>query len=225
MRETVVAIIVAAGSSSRIGTDKIFLQLVDKPVLAWSVDTCQNNPSISRIVLVMNKNNVKSGEELRRERNWNKVTAVCIGGVRRQDSVKQGLKNVENCQWVLIQDGARPFITDDLITNGLEAAKKTGAAIAAVPVKDTIKLGDKNNIVKKTLQRDSLWAVQTPQIFRSDIISNAYNDNTEDVTDDASLVEKCGYKVKIYMGSYKNIKITTTEDLNLARFIAGGGEY
>jgi 2-C-methyl-D-erythritol 4-phosphate cytidylyltransferase len=218
------AIIVAAGSSKRMGQDKIFAEIEGKPLIARVIDTCQQASEISEIVLVFNSNNIDAGKELCSRMNWTKVKAICTGGDRRQDSVQQGLNKIPNCEWVLIQDGARPFITTEIITRGITAAAETGAAIAAVPVKDTIKQGDKNQIVIKTLERNSLWAIQTPQIYRFDIISEAYKNIKDDVTDDAAMVEKLGYKVKIFMGSYNNIKITTQEDMIMAKIIAGGSD-
>jgi 2-C-methyl-D-erythritol 4-phosphate cytidylyltransferase len=121
---------------------------------------------------------------------------------------------------VVIHDGARPFLTLNLIRDGLEAAWSTGAAAVAVPVKDTVKLCGSDLMVKRTLNRQELWAVQTPQVFRFDIITKAHEQIKDDVTDDASMVEQLGYKVKLCMGSYGNIKITTPEDLALAELIA-----
>jgi 2-C-methyl-D-erythritol 4-phosphate cytidylyltransferase len=219
------AIIVAAGSSQRMGTDKIFAEVGGKPLIAWAIDTCQQSPAISNIVLVFSSNNIDSGRKLCSQKNWTKVHNICVGGNRRQDSVQNGLDKISGIEWIMIQDGARPFITVDIINRGLEAAKKTGAAIAAIPVKDTIKQSNNNLMVKQTLERDSLWAVQTPQIYRFDIITEAYKNIKNEVTDDAALVEKLGYEVKIFMGSYKNIKITTQEDLIIADIIARGGDF
>ncbi len=213
------AVIVGAGSSQRLGADKVFLPLAGKPLLAWSVDVCQNCELLSQIVIVLNETNLDSGRNLVAERGWSKVVGVCLGGERRQDSVRQGLKEMKRCDWVVIHDGARPFLTLDLIRDGLEAARGTGAATAAVPVKDTIKLGDDNEMVRETLHRQRLWAVQTPQVFRFDIITRAHGQVTDEVTDDATLAERLGYQVKLYMGSYQNIKITTPEDLALAEIV------
>ena len=213
------AVIVGAGSSQRLGADKLFLPLAGKPLLAWSVDVCQNCELLSQIVIVLNESNLDSGRNLVAERGWSKVVGVCLGGERRQDSVRQGLKELKRCDWVVIHDGARPFLTLDLIRGGLEAARGTGAATAAVPVKDTIKLGDDNEMVRETLHRQRLWAVQTPQVFRFDIITRAHGQVTDEVTDDATLAERLGYEVKLYMGSYHNIKITTPEDLALAEIV------
>ena len=213
-------VIVGAGSSQRIGVDKVFLPLAGTPLLAWSVDVCQSCEPVSQIVIVLNESKLDLGRRLVAERGWSKVMEVCLGGDRRQDSVRQGLGKLKGCDWVIIHDGARPFLTLDLIRHGLEAAQSTGAAVAAVPVKDTIKIGNGDLMVKGTLDRQELWAVQTPQVFRFDIISKAHEQITGDVTDDASMVEQLGYQVKLYMGSYNNIKITTPEDLALAEVIA-----
>lgn len=216
------AVIVGAGRGERMRAEKVFLPLGGKPLLAWSVDVCQSYEPITQIVIVLNENNLNSGQKLVAERCWSKIIAVCLGGLRRQDSVREGLKRLKGCEWVIIHDGARPFLTAGLLNDGLEAAKLTGAAAAAVPVKDTIKLSDNNGIVKETLQRSQLWTVQTPQVFRFDVITRACNQSDDDVTDDASLIERSGDKVKLYMGSYKNIKITTPEDLALAEVLARG---
>jgi len=214
------AIIVAAGSSQRMGdVDKIFVPLGGKPLLAWSVDTCQRCALVQQIVITLNNNNFELGQKLMKERAWSKAT-ICLGGLRRQDSVKEGLRKLKDSDWAIIHDGARPFLTLDLIQNGLKAAMETGAAIAAVPVKDTIKLADDAGLITETPQRDKLWTAQTPQIFRFDIITEAYKKVTNEVTDDAAAVEQLGFKVKLYMGDPNNIKVTTAQDLALARVIA-----
>jgi 2-C-methyl-D-erythritol 4-phosphate cytidylyltransferase len=214
------AIVVGAGSGQRMGADKIFLLLADKPLLAWSVDICQDCELVEQIVIVLSERNLRSGMDLAAKRGWSKVIKVCLGGRRRQDSVRQGLKWLKNCDCVIIHDGARPFLTHDLIHNGLKVVKETGAAAAAVPVKDTVKLADDNLMVSQTLERQRLWVVQTPQVFRFDIIAQAHEQMTDDVTDDASMVERLGHKVKLYKGSYRNMKITTPDDLTLAEAIA-----
>jgi len=214
-------VIVGAGSSQRMGRDKVFISLAGKPLLAWSVDFCQTCKLVDQIAIVLNENKLDLGRKLAADRRWSKVLEICAGGKRRQDSVRQGLNELEDCDWVVIHDSARPFLTTDLIRDGLEAAQATGAAVAAVPIKDTVKLGGGDMMVSKTLNRQELWAIQTPQIFRFDIIAEAHEQIKEDVTDDASMVEHLGRKVKLYMGSYNNIKITTPEDLALAELIAG----
>jgi len=213
-------VIVAAGTSQRmIGINKLFASLKGKPLLAWSVETCCRCDLFRQIVLVLNEKDLARGHKLKKERNWYSVT-VCAGGARRQDSVTEGLNQLRDCDWVMIHDGARPFLTLDLIEDGLKIVKECGAAVAAVPIKDTIKLTDSRNLIRETLRRELLWAAQTPQVFSFDIITRAYEHLTTEVTDDSAAVERLGHKVKLYMGDYENIKITTPEDLNLARIIA-----
>ncbi len=210
----------AAGSSQRMGgIDKIFALLGGKPVLARVVDVFQRCDSIHQIVVVLSQQNLKLGKQLVSEQKWSKVTDVCAGGSRRQDSVVAGLSRLKHCNWAVIHDGARPLVSVDLIERGLEAAIETGAAVAAVPVTDTIKVAGDDWFVQGTPPRHNLWAVQTPQVFRFDIISEAYRQAKNEVTDDATLVEQLDYRVKIYMGSYANIKVTTPDDLALAEFL------
>lgn len=217
------AIIVAAGKGERMGgVDKIFAPLAGKPLLVWAVDTFQQCKLIDRIIIVLSEENLERGEGLVVEKGWPKVSDVCIGGEERQQSVANGLKLLDDCQWVVIHDGARPLVTEALIQDGLEAAIESGAAVAAVPVTDTIKLAADDGFVMGTPPRKSLWAVQTPQVFRFDIIKEAYNKAKAMATDDAALVERLGYKIKLYMGSYDNIKITTLGDLALAEILLKG---
>ena len=160
-------------------------------------------------------------EELAKRKNWSKVTAICAGGHQRQDSVKEGLGRLSSCNWVMVHDGARPFLTTDLIQRGIETATENkGAAIAAIPVKDTIKLANDVMAVVETLPRSLLWAAQTPQIFSFELITRAYETLTCEVTDDASAIERLGHSVKIYFGSYSNIKINTPEDLLTAEVLS-----
>ena len=214
------AVIVAAGWSQRMGgVDKLLALLGGKPVLAWAVDVFQQCKLIDQIVVVVSKQSLGRCQRLVAERGWSKVTDVCAGGRRRQDSVAAGLGQLNRCQWVIIHDGARPLVTEDLIEDGLKVAAETGAAIAVVPVTDTIKVAGDDRVVRQTLPRGNLWTVQTPQVFRFDIITEAYRRVKAEVTDDASLVEQLDYKVKLYMGSYDNIKITTPDDLALAEIL------
>ena len=214
------AIIAAAGRSQRMGgLDKMFLPLGGKPLLARVVETFQRCHLIDQIVIVLSRQNLKSGQELVEKEGWSKVAKVCLGGRRRQDSVAEGLKELSDCKWVVIHDGARPLVIEELIINGLKQAKETGAAVAAVPVTDTIKVATSNQFVQETPARHKLWAVQTPQVFRFDIISQAYRQTQSEVTDDASVVEASGFRVKLYLGSYDNIKITTQNDLTLAEVL------
>ena len=211
------AIIVAAGESQRMdGIDKMFILLGRIPALGRVLDTFQNCKKIDQIVVVMHEKNIEECRQMVAAHRWYKVTDICLGAKRRQDSVAEGLKRIKKADWVVIHDGARPLVTIDLIERGLEAAKETGVAVAALPVTDTIKVVLPGEIVRQTLPRQNLRAVQTPQVFRYDIIKNTYKFTPGDYTDDASLVEKAGYKVKLYMGAYDNIKITTPDDLAMA---------
>jgi len=211
------ALIVAAGTSTRMGgIDKVFAPLNGEPLLAKVMAVFQECHFIDEIVLVLAKKSLEHGRMLVKEQGWSKVVAICSGGLRRQDSVKEGLRRLVDCDWVIIHDGARPCVSADLIERGLAAAQKTGAAIAGVPVKDTIKIVSRRGFVQETPARQCLWAAQTPQVFRYDLIAEAYRQANDEVTDDAALVEKLGHKVEVYMGSYHNIKITTLEDLAVA---------
>ncbi len=214
------AVIVAAGSSERMGgTDKMFAVLDGKPVLAWVIEVFQACDRIDDIVIVMKQQNLEEGKGLVAEGGWSKVKDVCEGGKRRQDSVLNGLDCLGECDWVVIHDGARPLVTAELIDNGLDAAEETGAAIAAVPVNDTIKMVADDLTIQGTPPRQSLWTAQTPQVFRYDIITNAYRKLKYQVTDDARAVELMGGSVKIYQGSIDNIKLTTPEDLAVAEIL------
>ena len=213
-------VIVAGGLSQRMaGINKLFVPLKGRPLLAWSVDACQKHRLVRQVVLVLNDKDLARGWKLQEQRGWSKAT-LCPGGARRQDSVTEGLRRIRDCDWVMIHDGARPFLTPDLIEDGVKVVEEIGAAGAAVPVKDTIKVAADDRLVGETLQRDRLWVAQTPQIFGSDLIRKAYENLTAEVTDDAAAVECLGHKVQLYMGDYRNIKVTTSEDLALARIIA-----
>ena len=218
-QQKVGAVIAAGGSSQRMGEDKLFAPLGGKSLLTRVIDAFERCHLVNQIVVVVNEKNLGRCRRLVAGEGWSKVSDVCPGGERRQDSVAAGLSRLNKCDWVVIHDGARPLLTVDLIERGLEAAKETGAAVAAVPVKDTIKVTGDDRIVHQTPPRRNLWAVQTPQVFRIDIITEAYHRANGDVTDDASLVEQLGYKVKLYMGSYDNIKVTTPNDLALAEVL------
>lgn len=214
------AIIVAAGKGERMdGVDKMLVPLAGRPVLARVVGVFQESALIDQIVVVLGEHNLEPGKKLLADGGFSKVTDVCPGGRRRQESVACGLGLLKDCHWVVIHDGARPLLTADLIEAGLEAAKESGAAVAALPVADTIKLAGDDGFVMGTPPRANLRAAQTPQVFRSDIITAAYAQPAGEATDDASLVERLGYRVKLFMGSYDNIKLTTANDLALAEVL------
>ncbi len=153
-QQRVGAVIVAAGSSRRMGgADKVFAQLGGEPILARVVDVFQRCNPIDQIVVVLSEPDLERGRQLVAEQGWSKVTDVCVGGRRRQDSVVAGLSRLNSCYWVVIHDGARPLLTEDLICRGLTEVKETGAAAAAVPVADTIKMAGDDRIVRQTQPR------------------------------------------------------------------------
>ena len=212
-------VLVGAGLGKRMGwMDKAFVLLGEQPLIYWPTLAAQGSELIHNIVFVLSPANVERGQKMVEEHGFSKITRICAGGERRQDSVKIGIDNLPGCDWVLIHDIARPFLDTSLIEGGLEAVKETGAAVAAIPTKDTLKFAHPNLTVAETPKRENLWTVQTPQVFRFDIIADAYNSQGE-ATDDASLVERLGYEVKLYTGSHENIKVTTPEDLALAEII------
>ncbi|MBI4330245.1 MAG: 2-C-methyl-D-erythritol 4-phosphate cytidylyltransferase [Chloroflexi bacterium] len=214
------AIIVAAGDSRRMaGTNKVFVPVAGKPVLSWVLETFQSCPGIAEIVMVLAGESVSRGRQLVLDNRWTKVSNVCPGGPRRQDSVREGLRHLGDCPIVAVHDGARPCVTSDVIERGIAGAAVFGAAIAAVPATDTVKRVSREGEVIETIPRNGLWLVQTPQVFLTDLLRKSYENVSGDVTDDAALVERLGHKVKVYMGSYENIKITAPEDLVIAEAI------
>ena len=222
MHERVAAIIVAAGSSRRMdGRDKLWTPLAHRITLARTIDVFEASPLIDTIVLVLNPERIPDANILCQQEGWTKIASIVVGGLRRQDSVRIGLDTLAQidplCSWVMIHDGARPLVTSDVLEAGLEAVREYSAAIAGVPVKDTIKQVQQG-LVHTTLDRSQLWSVQTPQVFSFPLILSAHHtpEAQEDVTDDAVLLERLGHRVGIFPGSYTNIKITTKEDLVIA---------
>lgn len=222
------AIIAAAGSSRRMeGRDKLWTPLVGRITLARTIDVFEASPVIDNIVLVLNSERLDDATKLCQQEGWSKITSIVEGGIRRQDSVRSGLESLANLapttQWVMIHDGARPFVTPDILEAGLKAAQECQAAIAAIPVKDTIKQVQQGWITS-TLDRSQLWSIQTPQIFSFQLIHDAYQTSLlqQEFTDDAALLERLGDHVAIFNGSYRNIKITTQEDLLIAEALIKG---
>lgn len=208
----------AAGASRRFGgTDKLLAPLAGKPVLIHVLTPFMKLRNIDRIVLVLSRRNLGAVKELLATRDWDRHVTTCLGGKRRQDSVYAGFKKLGRCDWVIIHDGARPLVTTELIERGLKAARETGAAIAAIPTLDTIKLADKSAVARWTMPRDSLYNCQTPQVFRWDVLAKAFEYIEQDVTDEAQLVELTGGRVKLFTGAHDNIKITVPADLAIAR--------
>ena len=168
--------------------DKLFATIGGRPLLARALQAFQDSPRVDRIVLVLSAANVERGHALAEECGIDKLAAACEGGRRRQDSVRLGLAALGPCDWVLVHDGARPLVTTELIERGLAAARATGAAVPAVPVADTVKLATADCMVERTLDRSGLWAAQTPQVFRYDLLLQAHREVTADVTDDAAML-------------------------------------
>ncbi|MEW6102518.1 MAG: 2-C-methyl-D-erythritol 4-phosphate cytidylyltransferase [bacterium] len=210
------AIIVAAGRSSRTKRDKLYFPLKGKPLIFWTIEAILNE--VSSIILVVSKERL----DWWKENNIFGIKKIAIGGKERQDSVYNGLKMLsEDTKIVLIHDGARPFVSKELIGRVISCAKNDGAAVPGIPSKATVKMV-KDGWVLNTLNRENLWLIQTPQGFKKEIILSSYKKAYESGfygTDCASLVEKAGFKVKIVLGDERNIKITTPFDLELAKVI------
>src|SRR3989338_545919 len=221
----VAAIVPAAGAGARLKSkiQKPYINLGAKPILAHTLIALSKNKNIKEILVSVGKDKIKkAGRDIIKEYNIKKARLV-IGGKERSDSVYNALKAVsKNIDYVLIHDGIRPFITDKLIQILLKEASGTRAVIAAVPVKPTLKFAAKGGFIKNTPSREYFWEAQTPQVFKKELIEKAYKlarRKNIKATDDSALVERIGVKPKIVMGSYSNIKITTKEDLELARII------
>ena len=208
------AVVVAAGQSNRMrGVDKVFTQIMDRPLITYTVSCFEKSPLIDLIVLVLGKGQISTGMSLKVEERWTKVVAICEGGAKRQDSVFAGLANIGSCDWVVVHDGARPCVTVDLIARGVASARETGSSVAAVPVTDTIKMVSNNGLIGSTVSRDGLFLIQTPQVFRYEILKKAHDSVSGIFTDDSSMVESAGYKVQIFEGDPDNIKVTNKRDI------------
>jgi 2-C-methyl-D-erythritol 4-phosphate cytidylyltransferase len=212
-------VIVSAGKGSRMKADinKQFLKLREKEVIAHTIEKFCDNKNINEIVVVIREDEHEYFKQNIIDKYGYKNIKIAFGGKERQDSVFNGLKVIDKkCEVVLIHDGARPFVTNEVIDRCIDSAKKNQCAIVGVPVKDTIKIIDENNNVSSTPNRSTLWAIQTPQAFNYKLIKNVHEKAKEENyygTDDSMLMEHFGYNVKVVEGSYNNIKITTPEDL------------
>jgi len=221
------AIVVAAGRGRRLKakTSKALVKIRSKPLIIYALGVLSRHPDIDEIVLVTSSPDRQAIVSAITKYRIAKVKAIVSGGARRQDSVYNGLRAVAgDSQLVLVHDAARPFVDKKIISAVIKEASVGGAAIAGVPVKATIKeiaVSHSSLVVSKTIDRNRLWEIQTPQVFKKDLILAAYKKfGKTGVTDDAMLIEKMGKKVSIVRGSYNNIKITTPEDLIVAGVMA-----
>ena len=218
------AIVLAAGQGKRMHSkvQKQFLEIQGYPVLYYSLRCFQESPLIQDIILVTGEESISyCKEEIVQKYGFTKVSAVIPGGKERYDSVYAGLCECRDCEYVLIHDGARPFVTEEILKRGLQKVKETGACVIGMPSKDTVKLSDEEGYVKETPNRKCVWTIQTPQIFSYSLIREAHDSirqkDMSKITDDAMVAEhETGVKIRFSEGSYRNIKITTPEDLVIA---------
>lgn len=223
MKERTAAIILAAGQGKRMQSNipKQYLKLKDRPLISYALKVFEDS-FIDEIVLVVGKGEIKyCKKEIIEKYKFKKVVEIIEGGKERYHSVYEGIKRLKNIDYVYIHDGARPFITMDIIERAYVEVKKEKACVVGMPVKDTIKIVNNNGIVKETPNRNTVWQVQTPQVFLYQLIKEGYDNLIEEegcnITDDAMVVETIlKSSVKMIEGSYKNIKITTPEDLQIA---------
>ena len=223
------AVVVAAGSSTRMGTDKLMLTLGGIPVIVRTLKAVEAAPSVDEIILVTREDMMVPLSQLCQEFALTKVTKVIRGGKTRTESVRLGtLEASGDAQVIAIHDGARPLVTTEIIENAIAQALESGAAAPAVPVKDTIKVARKG-MVESTPDRASLYAVQTPQVFEASLIRAALQkalDDGAELTDDCSAVERLGMKVVLTEGDVRNLKLTTPEDILTAEaLLEGSGAY
>jgi len=223
---TISDIMVAAGTGARVGNkaNKLLLPLGGRPVLAWSLEAICRGASLHEIVLVTRAEMFPDADRiLRTTPAIPPKVSVVSGGDERQDSVYQGLQNADqDADIILIHDGARPLVTKSIVTETVAAAERVGAAVAATPLSDTVKSVDSDRLVEHTLDRQKLWTVQTPQVFRREIIVEAHERSRKDgyvATDDAALVERLGFPVQLVNSRDPNLKITVPEDFAVAESI------
>ncbi len=219
MTPSVAAVIVAAGSSTRMGIPKQFIPLNGRPLIAYTLVAFEQCTAIGEIVVVAREEDHTRLREIADTYGITKLAAVVVGGSTRQDSVRNGVSRCTAADYVAIHDGARPLVTPAIIERVAQAAVQYGAATAAVHTKDTVKIADENGMVIETPDRTTLWNVQTPQIFDKTLYERAWQHATEqglDATDDCQLIEAIGHPVKLIEGCYTNVKVTTPEDVPFA---------
>jgi len=216
-------VIVAAGRGTRMETkeSKQYLQLADKPIVVHTLELFQELADVTEIVLVVGEDDVERCRAWTMQYGLTKVTAVVAGGAERQQSVHIGVQAVST-EWVMVHDGVRPLISSSAVKACCSAAEECGAAVLAVPVKDTIKQVNSAGVITATPDRRSLWSIQTPQAFRRSLLLEGHERAAAEGflgTDDAMVVERLGAAVMVAEGEYTNIKITTPEDLPYAEFL------
>lgn len=223
-------VVVAAGRGTRMGTaeSKQYLMLRDKPILVHTLETFDSMDEIADICLVVGQQDVERCKAFVSDYGLHKVASVTAGGSERQHSVQLGLSALSGgVDWVMVHDGVRPFVTPKAVRACMTTAMATGAAVLAVPVKDTIKQVNDSGVITATPERRSLWAIQTPQAFRRSLLERGLAQAAADRfvgTDDAMAVERLGVPVSVAEGDYTNIKITTPDDLPYAEFLLANRE-
>ena len=218
-RASAAAVLVAAGSSSRMnGDDKIFLDLCSRPIIEHSLSVFMNSGLFETTILVLSKNSINLAHDKLSD-YLAEGLILTTGGARRQDSVSRGLEKIQKASVVAIHDGARPCITQSILEQGLQKVGKTGAAIPVIPITDTVKRLNDIGRVETTLPRKNYKFSQTPQFFDLALIRKAHRKIIKDVTDDASMIEMIGGEVEVFDGDIENLKITTSNDLVIARNI------
>lgn len=227
MNSKVCTLIPAAGEGRRMAhvVKKPYLKFAEKPILAHTIQRFDQNSAVDAIFVIVDRDDFTLCEEtVLRPYAFTKVQGLVAGGDTRQQSVYNGIRTLSaDVDFVIVHDGVRPFVTDTIIFECLAAADAHGAAVTAIPVKDTIKIANPNRFIVETPDRDTLWAVQTPQVFRKSLLETAHQEaeaRNITATDDASLIEKLGFPVKLVRGSEANLKITTPVDLQIAEVLS-----
>ena len=223
MNSKICTLIPAAGEGNRLksAVKKPYVALAQKPILTHTIQRFEQNTAVDEIFVLVNEADFEMCRAtVLAPYAFQKVQPLVAGGATRQQSVHNGVRALPaDTDFVIVHDGVRPFVTDETIFACLDAAAEWGAAVAAVPVKETIKMANAEDFIVETPPRERLWTVQTPQVFRKSLLEEAHQIAEEKqltATDDAALVEHLGHPVKLVNGSYANVKITTPEDLRIA---------
>lgn len=224
MNEFVSCIVAAGGSGNRMGADKnkLLLEIDGIPVLCHTLTALQNNEVVSEIIISAREEDIMEIAHLAEEFSITKLKTIVKGGSTRTESVLSAVKEIaDECDLVMVHDGARPFVTDKIISDTVNAAKEYSAAACGVKPKCTLKSIDAD-FITETVDREKTVEIQTPQVFSKELFLKMYSEDTvTDATDDCVLAEKCGAKIFVTEGSYKNIKITTPEDMEIAEIFIG----